>query len=92
MQSLKKIGTGGDMHWFGGYGMGYGSGGFFMIFFWGLIILAVFYLIKALAGGTSTCREKAESAEEVLAKRFARGEMTKDAFEEAVEVLKKHSL
>ena len=63
-----------------------------MIFFWGLVFVGIFYLIKSLAGGSAAGKEKPESAEEVLQKRFARGEMTKDEFEEAMAVLKKHRL
>jgi putative membrane protein len=78
------------MHWWGGeYGMGFGFGGFFMILFWILIILGVVYLVKTLAGGTSSGKEKIESAEEVLKKRFDRGEISKEEFETAMEVLKK---
>jgi len=80
------------MHWFGDYGMGFGYGGIYMIIFWGFVVVAIFYLLKTMTGGPSSGKEKPESAEEVLAKRFASGEMTKEEFEEAMEVLKKHRL
>ena len=82
------------MQWWGGgqYGMGYGFGGIFMILFWVLIIIGVVYLIKILAGGNISTKEKMETAEEVLKKRFARGEISKDEFEAAMEVLKKNKV
>ena len=85
------------MHWGGEFGMGFGFGGFFMILFWVLLILLIVYLVKILAGGSSAAkgeqvafgREKEESAEEVLKKRFARGEINKDEFEDSMQVLRK---
>lgn len=78
------------MHWGGDYGMGFGGGGIFMILFWVLVILGAVLLVKALLGGTSTERGERESAREVLEKRFARGEMSKEEFETAMEVLRKN--
>ena len=77
------------MHWGGDFGMGFGGGGIFMILFWVLIILGVIYLVKMLLGDGSTEQKKGESAQEVLEKRFARGEMSKEEFEDAIEVLKR---
>jgi putative membrane protein len=78
------------MHWWGGqYGMGYGYGGIFMILFWVFIIIGAVYVVKILAGNASSGKEKFESPEEVLKKRFAKGEMIKEEFEAAMEVLKK---
>ena len=78
------------MHWGGDFGMGFGGGWIFMILFWGLIILGVVYLIKILLGGGSTEEKKSESAREVLEKRFAKGEMSKEEFEDAMAVLKRN--
>jgi len=81
------------MHWGGDFGMGFGGGGIFMILFWGLIILGVVYLVKILLGGGSKEEEKkSESAQEVLEKRFAKGEMSKEEFEEAITVLKRNKV
>jgi putative membrane protein len=77
------------MHWGGDFGMGFG-GGIFMILFWVLIILGVVYLIKILLGGNSAGEKKHETAREVLEKRFARGEMSKEEFEDAMEVLRRN--
>ncbi len=84
------------MHWGGNYGMGFG--GIFMILFWVLLILLIVYLVKFVAGGSSSARrdhvpfvkEKEDSAEELLKRRFARGEINKEEFEDAMQVLRKH--
>ncbi len=78
------------MHWGGDFGMGFGGGGIFMILFWILIILGVVYLVKIVLGGGSAAEKKSESAQEVLEKRFARGEMSKEEFEDAMEVLRRN--
>ena len=78
------------MHWGGDFGMGFGGGWIFMILFWGLIILGVVYLVKILLGGGSKEEKKSESAQEVLEKRFARGEISKEKFEDAMEVLRRN--
>jgi len=69
--------------------MGFG-GGIFMILFWGLIILGVVYLVKILLGSGPKEDKPRETAREVLEKRFARGEISKEEFEEAIEVLKQN--
>lgn len=78
------------MHWLGGdYGIGFG-GGIFMILFWVLIILGTVYLVKMLLRGGSGTEKKSETAREILEKRFARGEISKEEFEDAIEVLKRN--
>ena len=69
------------MHMFGDYGMGMGGGGMiFMVLFWVVIIVGVFYLIKILSGKG---REggQGESAEELLKKRYAKGEISQEEYE-----------
>ena len=78
------------MHWGSDFGMGFGGGWIFMILFWGLVILGVVYLAKVLLGGSSKEEKKSESAQEVLEKRFAKGEISKEEFEDAMEVLKRN--
>jgi putative membrane protein len=79
------------MHWWNGwgsgYGMGYGFGWLFMILFWALVILGIVYLVKMLAGHASKPEQK-ETAEEILKKRFARGELGREEFEKAMQVLR----
>ena len=79
------------MHWGGDFGLGMGGSGIFMIIFWILLILGVIYLIKLLAGGSSSGGTKPESPENILKKRFARGEMSQKEFEEAMAVLRKNA-
>ena len=79
------------MHWGGDFGMGF-NGGIFMILFWVLLILGVVYLVKLLLGGGSASEKKNESARGVLEKRFARGEITREEFEDAVETLRRNKV
>ncbi|MFQ5583704.1 MAG: SHOCT domain-containing protein [Calditrichia bacterium] len=63
------------MHWIGGFW----GGGIMMIFWWALIIVGIFALIKwILPQGTQTT--KGESPLEFLKRRYARGEISKDEF------------
>ena len=78
------------MHWGSDFGMGFGGGGIFMILFWGLIIFGVVYLVKMLLGDGSKEGKKGESAQEVLEKRFAKGEISKQEFEDAMAVLRRN--
>lgn len=70
------------MHW-GNFGaMGYGGFGWiFMVLFWAFVILGVVYLLKHLFSD-KTVTSRMESADEILKKRYAAGEVTKDEFEE----------
>jgi putative membrane protein len=70
------------MHWFfGDYGMGFGHGmGIFMIFFWLLIILGIILLVRIILGGGERSGRTAESAEEILKKRYARGEISEEQY------------
>lgn len=78
------------MHWGGDFGMGYGFSWIFMILFWAFVILVTVYLVKALLRGGSADDKNDESAQELLEKRFAKGEMSKEEFEDAMEVLKRN--
>ena len=79
------------MNWgWGDYGMGgYGFGWLFMIVFWAVVILGIIYLVKMLTGGAGKS-EKMETAEDILKKRFAGGEISREEFEKAMQVLKQH--
>ena len=63
-----------------GYGMGYGFGILGLIF-WILVIIGLVLLIKYLWESGGAKREQ-ESALEILKKRYARGDISKEEFEE----------
>jgi putative membrane protein len=63
------------MHWSGNYGFGMGFGWIFMIIFWAIVLFLVVALVKKIGSG-----EK-ETAEDILKKRYAGGEISKEEFE-----------
>lgn len=81
----------------GAFGLGYGYGmmgpgmmgnfgwgwfmPIFMIVFWGLIIWGIVALVRGAAWGNGSSAQ-VDSALEVLKRRYARGEITKEEFEE----------
>ena len=56
----------------------------FMILFWGLVIWGVVALVRGLSGSRSSDSDSSrpDSALEVLKKRYARGEINKEEYEE----------
>lgn len=70
------------MHGFSGYGFGMGFGSLFMILFWAVVI----YLLYTLFTHDKKCSTK--SPEEILKKRYANGEISKEEFERMKEELK----
>ena len=79
-----------------GYGYGYGMmgpgmmggfGGFWfmpiiMIVFWGLVIWGIVALVRGVSAGSRGSSNQADSALEILKRRYARGEITKQEYEE----------
>jgi putative membrane protein len=69
-----------------GYGMmGYGGpilGWVWMILFWAALILVVIWLFKQVKGPDAEAKEAQETPLDVLKKRYARGEISKEEFTE----------
>jgi len=78
-----------DMAGFGGWGMGFGW--FFMLLFWGLIILGIVGLIKWLFMSNTDAnlppQKQPKTAMEILEERYARGEIDREEYQQ-----KKHDL
>ncbi|MDP2754704.1 MAG: SHOCT domain-containing protein [Nitrospirota bacterium] len=68
------------MHWDYGWGMGFGLGWFTMIIFWVLLILGIVYLVKIIAGSPKK-GDKEGTAIDILKKRYAKGEISKEEFD-----------
>lgn len=71
------------MHWMHG---GWWGGGFSMILFWGLVIVAVVWFVKdrsePYARRTGENYSHQESALDILQKRYAAGEISKEEYQE----------
>lgn len=68
----------GWMHYNGTGMMGYGWGGIFM---WLLLIVVGIILVSAVLKGSNNTSEKNDTPIEILKKRYARGEISKEEFE-----------
>jgi putative membrane protein len=71
-----------------GMGWGYGMGGFgsiIMLVFWIAVIVGIIFLVRWLVvstGGSGRSARSEDSALEILKRRYARGEIDKEEFEE----------
>ena len=69
-------------------GFGFGFGWIFMFFFWGLIIWAIFALVRGVSGHGcwggyhhDEHGHKGNNALNILKERYAKGEISKEEFE-----------
>ena len=71
------------MHWGDsiGMGFGFGFGWIFMVVFWAFVIMGIAYLLKQLLGSGNS-GESRETALDILKKKYAAGEITKDEYGE----------
>ena len=67
------------MHW-GDYGCGMGFGWLWMVLFWVLVIGSIVYAVRS-ASWHATHSHGKESPLDILKKRYAKGEITKDEFD-----------
>ena len=64
-----------------GYGYGYGYGGMFMgLIFLIFIVVAVYFIVQALRG-KNVIGQAQENHLDILKKRYAKGEITKEEFD-----------
>ena len=68
-------------------GFGFGFGWIFMLIFWGLVIWAIFALVRGVSGhgccghNHGENRHKDNNALNILKERYAKGEVSKEEFE-----------
>lgn len=63
-------------------GFGFFGGAVFVFLFWILVALGVIYLIKYLVGTGKDSERKADRAVEILKERYAKGEISKEEYEQ----------
>lgn len=75
-----------------GDGWGWIGGGLMMLVFWGGLIALIMFLVRG-AGRSSQGGEtpRPRDARDILAERFARGEISEEEFEQRKRVLEGHA-
>lgn len=75
------------------YGFGFGLGWIFMFIFWGVVIWAIYTLVRYFTGNDNShgfrSSDKDDEAMKILKDRYAKGEISKEEFEERKNVLQK---
>ncbi len=72
----------------GGYSFMGGFGFLFMFVFWGLVIWAIIAFVQSVSSrDQSSQSQKEDSAMKLLRERYAKGEITKEQFEEMKKTL-----
>ena len=67
----------------GGYGVGWGFGGIFMILWWVLIIGGIVVLVRWLSNTSGRSHPTSEKTPlDILKERYARGEITRETYEQ----------
>ncbi len=66
-------------HDMNGFGWGMGFGWFFMLLFWALVILGIIAIVKWLSGSNG---ERQKTALDILQERYARGDISREEYEE----------
>jgi putative membrane protein len=64
-----------------GHGWGMGGGWMFMVIFWGLVIAAIVAAIVTFTRKSGGSERSGNSAMDILKKRYANGELTKEQYE-----------
>jgi putative membrane protein len=74
-----------------GNGWGWMSGGLMMLIFWGGLVTLVVFLVRGFGARSPQGEEKRSGpdAGEILAERFARGEISEDEFDQRRRVLER---
>ncbi len=72
------------MHGYGWWGMGW------MWIIWLLIIVVLVFLVRWLIVSTRNRSESSESPEQILKRRYARGEIDREEFEQKLRDLREH--
>jgi putative membrane protein len=79
------------MMWGDGWGWGWIAGGLVMLVFWGGLIALVVYVVRGGARSSRVGNEQiTHDARNILAERFARGEISEEEFEQRKRVLEQH--